>query len=170
MATNNKKISDNIQQIIIDNPRTPNDKLEWININSAGKKEIEYLRKRFKFELSDLRASSSKMVSQRPRIRQGSNYLFLILHFPVLKDGKILPEEIEFFLGHGFLITIHSNRLKELVDFFNHCKKEGDSLLAFKFESSAILLYELLNQLMASCYDLLDQNSIAINNAEKGYF
>lgn len=170
MTTNNKKISDNIQIITIDNPKTPNDQLEWVNISSAGKKEIEYLRKRFNFDLSDLQAASAKTVSQRPRLSKNDNYIFLILHFPVLKDGKIAPEEIEFFLGHGFLVTVHSNRLKELNEFFNYCKKDSDSLLAFKFESSAILLYELLHKLMVSCYDLLDQNSIAINNAEKIIF
>lgn len=167
---NYKKTSDNIQQIIIDNPKTANDQLEWININSAGKKEIEYLRKRFNFDLSDLQASSAKIVSQRPLIRKNDNYVFLILHFPVWKDNKIISEEIEFFLGHGFLVTVHNNRLKELSEFFNYCKKGGDSLLAYRLESSAILLYELLSKLIISCYDLLDQNSIAINNAEKIIF
>ena len=170
MSTNNKKISDNIQSVIIDNPKTPNDQLEWVNISSAGKKEIEYLRKRFNFDLTDLQAASAKMVSQRPRIRRNDNYVFLILHFPVFKDGKIIPEEIEFFLGHGFLVTVHNSQLKELNEFFNYCKKDGDSLLAFKFESSAILLYELLHKLMISCYDILDQNSIATNNAERIIF
>jgi magnesium transporter len=168
--SNYKKPSDNIQEIIIDNPKTPNDQLEWINIGSGGKKEIEYLRKRFNFDMTDLQAASAKTVSQRPRIRRNDNYVFLILHFPIMKEGKIVAEEIEFFLGHGFLVTVHNNHLRELNEFFNYCKKEGDSLLAYKFESSAILLYELLHKLLISCYDLLDKNSIAINNAEKIIF
>ncbi len=170
MSTNNKKISDNIQTVTIDNPRTPNDQLEWANISLAGKKEIEYLRKRYNFDLTELQASSSKIISQRPRIKKHDDYVFLILHFPVFKDGKILPEEIDFFLGHGFLVTVHSNRSKELNEFFNYCKKDGDALLSYKFESSAILLYEILHKLMVACYNLLDQNSIAINNAEKIIF
>ena len=136
MSTNNKKISDNIQTVTIDNPRTPNDQLEWANISLAGKKEIEYLRKRYNFDLTELQASSSKIISQRPRIKKHDDYVFLILHFPVFKDGKILPEEIDFFLGHGFLVTVHSNRSKELNEFFNYCKKDGDALLSYKFESS----------------------------------
>lgn len=170
MSTNNKKISDNIQTVTIDNPRTPNDQLEWTNISLAGKKEIEYLRKRYNFDLTELQASSSKITSQRPRIKKHDDYVFLILHFPVFKDGKILPEEIDFFLGHGFLVTVHSNKSKELNEFFNYCKKDGDALLSYRFESSAILLYEILHKLMVACYNLLDQNSIAINNAEKIIF
>lgn len=170
MSTSNKKISDNIQEVTIDNPRTPNDKLEWINISSAGKKEMEYLRKRFNFDLADLQASSAKITSQRPRLKENGSYVFMILHFPVLRGKKIEAEEIEFFLGHGFLVTIHSNRLKEINEFFNYCKKDGDSSLSFKLESSAILLYEILAKLMYSCYDILDQNSLTINNVEKIIF
>lgn len=167
---NYKKTSDNIQQVIIDNPKTPNDRLEWINITTAGRKEFEYLRKRFNFDLSDLQAASAKTISQRPRLKKTDDYVFLILHFPVFRDKKIVPEEIEFFLGHGYLVTVHSNRLKELNEFFSYCKKDGNSLLAYKFESSAILLYELLHKLMISCYGILDQNSIAINSVEKVIF
>lgn len=166
---NNKKISDNIQEVIINNPKTQNKQLEWLNINNAGKKEMEFLRKRYNFELVDLQASSSKIISQRPRVRRNDDYVFLILHFPVLRNKMILPEEIEFFIGHGFLVSIHNN-FKEVNELFNYCKKDEDSFLAYKMESSTILLYEILEKLIHSCYDLLDQNSISINNVEKLIF
>jgi magnesium transporter len=94
----------------------------------------------------------------------------MILHYPLFINGSIIPEEVDFFIGHGFLITLHKNRLKPLVDFFNLCKKDGNSILAYELESSAILLYELLNKLLISCYSILDQNSIAINKVEKIIF
>jgi len=183
-----KIISKNIQQVIIDNPVTTDEKLVWLNINNAGKKEIEYLRKKYNFELSHLQASLGKATAQRPDIAQGSNnkYLFMILHFPVFQKNPevekkkrkknnnerydIIPGEIEFFVGHGFLITLHNNNIKTLNDFFNLCKKDGDSLLSYQFESSAILLYELLEKLIIDCYALLDQNSIKISEVENVIF
>jgi len=163
-----KKISKNIQQVTIDNPKTPREKLIWLNINNAGRKEIEYLRKKYKFDLTHLRASSAKAIAQRPMTMRGKDYLFMILHFPVLdQDNNIIAGEIEFFIGHGYLITIHNNNINALNDFFNLYKKSGDSLLAYEFESSAILLYELLKKLIFACYILLDKNSIAINRAEE---
>ena len=164
---NYKKISKNIQQIIIDNPVTPVDKLTWISISNAGKNEIEFLRRKYNFTIAHLQASSAKAIAQRPRITQGDGYLFMILHFPVFQDGKILPGEIEFFLGSSFLVTLHNNNLPALNDFFNLYKKDSDSLLAFEFESPSVLLYEVLNKLISACYNILDKNSIAITEVEK---
>jgi magnesium transporter len=182
------KISSNIQQITIDNPRTTNEKLVWVDICDAGKKELEYLRKNYNFDLAHLQASTAKSVAQRPMIAQNENYLFMILHFPVFQLAPventkhkaktedqyakhcIAAGEIDFFIGNGYLITLHNNNVKILSEFFNLCKKDSDSLLAYKFESSAILLYELLEKLMLSCFPLLDQNSVEIAKAEEIIF
>jgi len=165
-----KKISKNIQQITLDNPRTTNDKLVWLNINNTGKDEIEFLRKKYNFKLSQLQASLAKATAQRPMVEQGDSYLFIILHFPIFKEGSIVPAEIEFFIGHGYLITIHNNNIPTLNEFFNVCKKGGDSTLAYQYESSAVLLYEILKKLLLNCYSLLDKNSIRINDTEEIIF
>ena len=163
-----KQISKNIQQTTLDNPKTRREKLVWININNAGKKEIEYLRKNYKFNLNHLHASSSKIIAQRPSFiyNEKEHYIFIILHFPVLKNGRIIAGEVDFFIKHGLLISIHNNNLPELNEFFNYCKKDGDSLISYKYESAGILLYELLNKLIGNCYDLLDRNSIKITEIE----
>jgi len=165
-----KKISKNIEEVAVDNPKTEDKKLIWVNINNAEEKEVEFLRRKYGFEVSHLRASSAKTTAQRPTAQPGKDYLFLILHFPVFSGGNISAGEVDFFVGHGYLITLHNNNLKALNDFFNLCKKEESSLLTYEFESSAILLYELLERLMAACYPLLDKNSLAIAEAEKIIF
>lgn len=165
-----KIISKNIDHLTIDNPNTKKEKLVWINIKNAGKSEMEYLRKKYKFDMKYLQASSAKTVSQRPMVRNENGYLFMILHFPVIKNGVIIASETDFFVGHGFIITLHANDNEALTNFFNLAKKDGDSLLAYKFESSAILLYEILEKLMANCYEQLDRNSIKINQVEDTIF
>ena len=165
-----KKISKNIEEVAVDNPKTEDKKLIWVNINNAEEKEVEFLRRKYGFEVNHLRASSAKTTAQRPTAQPGKDYLFLILHFPVFSGGNISAGEVDFFVGHGYLITLHNNNLKALNDFFNLCKKEESSLLTYEFESSAILLYELLERLMAACYPLLDKNILAIAEAEKIIF
>jgi len=167
---NYKKISDKIEEIKIDNPKTANDYLKWINIISAGKSEIDYLRRNYNFDLAHLKATAASILSQRPLIFKGPSYLFLVLHFPVLKDGRIISGEVDFFVGHGFLITAHNNNLRALNSFFNLSKKSPDSLLSYSLESSAILLYEILGRLINDCYELADDNSIAINQVEELIF
>jgi len=166
-----KKIAENIEQIIINNPKTKR-KIEWTNIINPGKEEIDYLRKnkKFNFHFHELSASSAKATSQRPRIEKNGNYFFLILHFPVFVDNEIITSEIEFFIGHGFFFFFHNNNIDALKHFFNICKKDDDSLISYELESSSILLYELLSKLIAHCYDIIDYNSTRINEVEKTIF
>jgi len=165
-----EKIGRNIQIVEIDNPRTANKKITWINVANAGKREIEYLRKRFNFQLTHLHASSSNVFAQRPSVQRGENYVFAIMHFPIYLNETIVATEVDFYILHGHIITLHNGNLQALNDFFNLCKKDGDSLLTYKLESSSILLYELLEKLMHSCFPLLDKNSLAINKVEEIIF
>ncbi|MBU1991618.1 magnesium transporter CorA family protein [Patescibacteria group bacterium] len=164
-----KQIFKNIQQITIDNPKTKN-KLIWLNICDAGKEEVKYLRKKYDFKLAHLQASLAKTIAQRAAVEQCDDYLFIILHFPIFNNNNIVSAEIEFFISHELLITIHNNNIPTLNDFFNTCKKESDTTLAYKHESSAVLLYEILEKLLLNCYHLLDENSIAINKSEETIF
>lgn len=167
-----EKINDKIQRITINNPRNPKPSITWTNITCPGKTEIEFLRKEKgrDFQLSELQASSAKAKSQRPEIRKNSSYFFIIMHFPVYHEKEIAPAEIEFFIGHGFLYTLHDNRIKAVNDFFNFCKKNDSSLISYRQGSSAVLLYELLSRLVSHCYSLLDQNNAEIEKIEKMIF
>ncbi len=165
-----RKISDRIEVIKIDNPRNEGSGVQWVNIINSGKAEINYLRKNFNFDLSHLRATAASVTAQRPVVFKTSKYLFLILHFPTIKDERVIPGEVDFFVGHGFLVTCHNNNLPALSSFFNLGKKDPDSLLSFSLESSAILLYEILERLIHDCYRLLDNNSIEIQHVEELIF
>lgn len=169
---NFKKISKNIQEITVNNPKTQNDELTWLNIVNAGKNEIEYLRKKYKFGLNHLQASSSKIFAQRPNftISDDGSYSFLTLQFPIFVNGKIAPAEIDIFKKRGLLVTIHNNNIPALNNFFGLCKKDCEALLSYQYESSAILLYELLKKIMLDCYCLLDENSVQINKIEEHIF
>jgi magnesium transporter len=161
-----KKISSKIYVATIDNPKTPKSKVDWVNIFDASKKEVEYLRKKYHFEISHLQASTAKTTSQRPIIHSTDTYTFMILHFPVIKGDKIVASEIDFYIGHGFLVTIHDRQIETLNTFFNTCKKNSNDLISYEFESSAVLLYEILERLIYESYQILDHNSIKIDKVE----
>jgi len=164
-----KRITDRIEEIKIDNPRTA-PTVKWVNIINAGKNEIDYLRKNYNFNLVHLKAAAASVSFQRPMIFKGDSYLCLVLHFPAYRGQNIIAGEIDFFVGHGYLITVHNNSLKALTNFFSLGKKSPDSLLAYSLESSAILLYEVLGHLMDDCFQLLDDSSLKINEIEELIF
>lgn len=164
------KLTRNIQEIFIDNPRTANKKITWINVLNAGKKEIEYLRKKYGFQLAHLQLSSANVFAQRPAIHHSDGYIFAIVHFPIYLNETIIATEVDIFIGHGYIVTLHNGNLQALNDFFSLCKKDGDSLLTYRLESSSILLYELLEKLLLACFPILDKNSLAINKVEEVIF
>ncbi|MCK9438662.1 MAG: CorA family divalent cation transporter [Patescibacteria group bacterium] len=169
MTDNFEKISRKISKVTIDNPSLPK-KIEWYNIINPEKKEINFLRKKFAFDDNHLELSLVNITTQRPMIYAGKNYLFITLHFPVMSNGKVSPGEIEFFIGHGFLITLHDDKIKALRDFFKYCQDDQVFSESYKLESSAILLYEILDKLIQDSYFLLDQNNIEISKIEESIF
>lgn len=160
-----KKISNNIYEIDIRRPKSKTD-LKWVNIINAQNPEIEYLKKNYNFNLKHLNSSLSTVFSQRPMISQEPGYMFIVLHFPIYVRDKIVAGEIEFFISHGYLITVHNGNIPALNEFFNLCRDGSGSLLAYNWESSVILLYELLNKLIHDCYGLIDETSVGITRVE----
>jgi len=151
-----KKISKNIQEIIIDNPRIKG-KTRWLNIINPGKEELKYLRrfKQYAFDFHELRASSASVQAEHPTIEKRDKYFFFILQFPCFSGNKIEAVEVDFFISHGLLITLHNGKISALNNFFNTAKKDEKSVLAYSQPSSAILLYELLKKLIFGCYELI---------------
>ncbi|HPT08228.1 MAG TPA: magnesium transporter CorA family protein [bacterium] len=166
---NFEQISKKIQALTIDNPRQPSN-IKWYNIVNPEKKEIAYLKKKFNFKDKHLEASLVRISAQRPMIFEEKDYVFIILHFPVIEKGQVVPGEIEFFVGHGYLITLHDNKIKTLNNFCEYCKNDSVFLESYNLESSAVLLYEILEKLIQDSYALLDKNNIEINKLEKGIF
>jgi magnesium transporter len=144
----------------------------WLNVTHAGKKEIDYLAKNFKFHPLDLKDSYASSYAQRPKIDAQPDYLFLIFLFPYYsrKKREIIAAEIDFFITPTHLAMVHNEELAPLINFFNTCKinpLEKDKYMA---ESPAKLLYEILNRLEMECFPMLDHISIDIKNIENKIF
>jgi magnesium transporter len=160
-----QKISNNISELTIQSSKTKPG-LKWTNIVNANRPEINYLKENYNFNLEHLHASIATVFSQRPMISQEKGYFFIILHFPILVKGRVVAGEIEFFIGHEYLVTVHNNNIPALTDFLEISKNNPDSLASYNIKSSIILLYELLNRLINDCYVLIDDNSIHIAKVE----
>jgi magnesium transporter len=167
---NYKKISNNIQQLVISG--AGGRKIKWLNITNPGKAELSFLHKIkiYDFDFKQLCASSAKTMAQRPIVEQREKYFFLILQFPIFKGKEIVPAEIDFFISHGLLVTLHNKNLPVLDEFFNTAKKDDSLLLTKKMPSSAILLCELLSKFIFHCYEIMDENNDKISGLEKIIF
>lgn len=143
--------------------------LSWVNVTKPGEKEIKYLKKKFNFHSLDLKDCLPPL--QRPKLEVRPNYLFMILLFPVFnrRTKEIYPSEIDFFISEDTLVTVHSNKHLTLVDFFKICQKKSYQE-KYLFGSPAILLYEILNRLLLSCYPMLNHINLDIDQIKKQIF
>ncbi|MEA2088554.1 MAG: magnesium transporter CorA family protein [Patescibacteria group bacterium] len=144
----------------------------WINVSNAKKKEIEYLKKNFNFNLKNLSASFAHTYSQRTQIEKYPKYLFIILRFPVLDKEKqeIIVSEIDCFVSKNYLITIHDSNLKELVSLFKLCKKDKASLKFYLGKDPIFLLHKILDRSLNQCFATLDYLNIEISKVEEKIF
>lgn len=147
-------------------------RLTWININNAKKKEIDYLKRKYKFNDIDLNDSFASQYAQRPKFYNRHNYCFLILQFPFYdpKTRKIEPEEIDFFITKNQIITVHKNNLPPLVELFNLCSVDKFYREQYLTSNNIHFLYEIIIRLQEYCYPILDHISLDVKNIEDNIF
>lgn len=133
----------------------------WLNILNNGQKEIDYLEKTFKFHPVDLKECLPPL--QRPKLVKRPDYLFMVLLFPVFdrQTRVIHAAEIDFFITKNTLITVHTNELLPMGEVYSQCQNKSS-----KCSNTAALLYEILNQLLLSCFPMLVHISTDIDNVE----
>lgn len=152
--------------------KTAGGNFSWINIVNAQKDELSYLRKKFKFIELDLRDAMAKNIAQRPKFYIRNRYSFLILQFPVYnkKTRTVDAEEIDFFIGDGFIITCHKNNLPPLSELFRMCEADKFYRQQYLSGDSITLLYEIIVRLQEYCYPIMDHISLDIQNIEGNIF
>jgi magnesium transporter len=143
--------------------------LTWVKIKKPRKKEIQYLQKNFKFSMVHLNDCLPPL--QSPRLIEHDNYLFMILTFPVYqaRSRKIVPIEIDFFIGKNYLVTCQEHDFFPIDDLFNkfNKKKKLDDGLG---SHPGSLLYEILNLSLANAFPMITHLSNDIEELEEKIF
>jgi len=143
--------------------------LTWYNIEEPDNKAIFYLKKKFKFHELDLEDCLSE--NERPKLDDYSNYVFIILHFPVYisKTKRVVTTELKIFVGQNYIVTLHEGDLKALNDLYKLCGKTK-SKTEYMGQGSGYLLYEIITACYNYCFPLVDKTSRNIRLVEKDLF
>jgi len=143
--------------------------LTWVKIKKPRKKEIQYLQKNFKFSMIHLNDCLPPL--QSPRLIEHKDYLFMILTFPVYqaKTRKIIPVEVDFFIGKKFLVTCQEHDFFPIDDLFNKYKKQKK--LDDKLGSHpGTLLYEILSASLENAFPMVTHINNDIEELEERIF
>lgn len=145
-------------------------KLTWINISKINDDSIAYLRDTYKFHQLDIEDIQSE--SQNPKLDVYKDYLFLVLQFPQWKSNnkKILPHEVDMFVGENYVITIQHGKNKEIKDFFYRCMNNKKLKNEWMHHSSGFLFYKLLEALYSQSRPVLNNIGKQISGVENEIF
>ncbi|MBS4052607.1 MAG: hypothetical protein KGZ69_15610 [Methylomonas sp.] len=89
----------------------------WIDLESPTESEVRALSEQF--HLNPLVAHELQTPTPKPKVEMYRDFIYLILHFPAFKHShsKGSNQEIDFILGHKFIITTHYDTIDPLHEF-----------------------------------------------------
>lgn len=143
-------------------------KITWIDIKSPARKEIGEIAQKYPFHPLHLEDCISK--GQIPKLEHNGEdkYLFLLLRFPYYKNGEdsITINQICFFLGKDYLVSVHENSNDAISSVFNECKENPQTYKEYTHNSSSRLLYTLISKLTEDLFNLLRLILVEVDQTE----
>jgi len=127
--------------------------LKWLHIPYPNNENIDFLRENYDFHPLDLEDCQSKV--QRPKIDIYDDYRFLILHFPYFDKAMkfVKTKEVKIFWGKHYIITLGSHWVIRTL--FDKTKKDADIDIDELPNTSDVLLYSILDNLMKESFKLM---------------
>jgi len=144
----------------------------WVDISNPTKKDLQFLKSKFKVSDSHIAAALPTWEAQRPHVIVTSNYLFITVLFPIYnsKTRSIEAAEIDVFITNDHLFTIHDKRIQILNEFFNKIKTKPSEAKIHFGDKPSFLFYEILGLLYNDIFPKLDHVNKNINIIEKNIF
>ncbi|MDY7039848.1 MAG: magnesium/cobalt transporter CorA [Chloroflexota bacterium] len=132
-------------------------KITWTDISHPAPDDIAVLRRNFDFHPLDLEDCLSRI--ERPKIDEYETYLFIVMHFPIYdSDQRITrPSEVDFFIGTGYLVTVHDGVLTPLIQLFEDCRTYEATRAKHMGRGASRLLYSVIDALVDYCFPILDK-------------
>jgi magnesium transporter len=142
----------------------------WTDITSPTQNEIDYLAQKYNFHHLALEDSLSR--TRLTKIDDYETYLFLVFHFPVIPDGKLIIKStwLSVFIGRNYLITLHDSAFAVLTGLFQECQAKEETQQAFFSGGPGYLLYRILDRLVEHCFPILDKVLTLIDDMEDSVF
>lgn len=124
-------------------------KITWVDVKNPNRREVSELAQQYPFHPLHIEDCVSKGQYPKIELNEEDKYLFLLLRFPHFQksDSSISINQICFFLGKNYLVTVHENTNDTISNIFNECKTNQDQRKAYINGSPAYLLYTLINSL-----------------------
>lgn len=145
-------------------PHLNNELVTWINIDGLG--DLSVLRiLGERFNLHPLALEDVLDTSQRPKVEQYDDYLFLVAKMIYLhKENQIDGEQVSMFLGKTFLITLQEEPEHDVFEPVRARIRSGQGRI--RKAGSDYLAYALLDSIIDHYYPVLESIGAEIDTIE----
>ncbi|MEK7134647.1 MAG: magnesium transporter CorA family protein [Patescibacteria group bacterium] len=145
-------------------------KITWIDLESPTQEEVRSLMKEFK--IHPLVADEILSPTIRPKVDIYPDYLYLILHFPIIehRHGERADQEVDFILGKNFIITTHYETIDPLHEFSKLFEVNSIIDKSHVGAHAGFVFFYLLKELYRALGGELDRLSILLERVEKSVF
>lgn len=142
----------------------------WINIESPGPAEENWLRENFEFH--DLDYEDVRSRNQRPKIDEYDDYLFIIFHLAVFdkRVGRLNAAELDMFIGPDYVITLPNDPLKPVEYLFERCKSHEETREQRMAQGPGYLLYTIVDDAFTSFFPMLRKIGLKLDSIESDIF
>lgn len=147
------------------------ERTQWIDIADPTLHDVGILR-RFYPDLHPLNLEDVLSSIERPKIDEQDEYIFVVMHFPLFDPAQRLSRqsEVDFFIGRNYVITIHDDRLKPLVQLFNACRDDSTICRSVLGKSASYAFYVILDKLVDYTFPILSKVDTNIREIEDKIF
>ncbi len=96
--------------------RYEHDGIVWVDLESPTPQEVKNITDQIGIE--ELIAEELLLPSTKPRLEFHGHYIYTVMHFPALRHTHTsVEQEIDFIIGHNFLVTTHYDTIDPLHKF-----------------------------------------------------
>ena len=144
--------------------------LRWINIERPGAVDQAWLEEHFDFHPLDYEDVTSR--NQRPKIDEYSDYLFIVLQFPVFDKavGRLNAGELDIFIGPDYIVTLPNTALPPVEYLFERCRSSDEVRIGLMSKGSGYLLYKIVDDAFDYCFPMLRKIGNKLDRIEEEIF
>lgn len=148
-------------------------KIFWYDLENPTHEEVRELAEKYNVDL--VTANELLTPTLRPRVDVFSNYIYLILHFPVAHslENKIDTEkiqEVDFIIGKDFIITTRYSTVDALLEFSKAFEVESILDKSNMTEHAGFIFFYMIQYLYHSLMNRLENIRDLLGDIEHNIF
>lgn len=145
-------------------------KLTWIDLESPTREEIESLSE--SLDLPPLVSEELRTPMYRSKVDRYSNFIYLVLHFPIYskKLARTIEHEVDFIIGHDYVMTVHYEPVEALIEFSKLFEINSTLDRGVDLSHGGFLFFHIIQELYTALNRELDTIDDSIHAMERHIF